>query len=521
MTKSYLLYSALFLYATVNLAQSEIKPYEKNASKYANTITVADLKKHLIVLTSDSLEGRETGEPGQKKAADYLQNCFIDFGIPPIQAIGNGYFQNFPLSVQYPRGGSIAFGETTYEFKKDFYYYKYTPDTTFNVSEFVFVGYGIDDEIYSDYKKINVKGKVAVMIDGTPNIIQKKGKKDKWTANWRVKLEKAKEQGAAAIIMIDPNFDKNIQKLGHYIESPYVRLLSDTNEQKYLPVVYVSPNLMNDLFRTSGVKKTLEGLVKKINKKEKPQSFDFTQNLSFDIKREEFFLTSENVLGYIEGGDKKDELVILTAHYDHLGKHDGKIYYGADDDGSGTVALLELAQAFMTAKKEGNGPRRSVLIMPVAGEEKGLLGSEYYSENPVFPLSSTVADLNIDMIGRMDDAHKDDPNYIYVIGSDKLSSELHQINENANTNFTHLNLDYKYNDEKDANRFYYRSDHWNFAKNNIPVIFYFNGVHQDYHQPTDSIDKIHFEKMEKITRLVFYTAWELSNRDERIKVDKK
>ena len=202
-------------------------------------------------------------------------------------------------------------------------------------------------------------------------------------------------------------------------------------------------------------------------------------------------------MGYIEGGDLKNELIIITAHYDHLGKHDSLVFNGADDDGSGTVATLEIAEAFMLAKKAGYGPRRSVLIMPVSGEEKGLLGSKYYTENPVYPLEKTVANLNIDMIGRLDD-----------------------ISEEVNKKHIGLNLDYTFNEEDDPNRYYYRSDHYNFAKNNIPVIFYFNGVHEDYHKTTDTIEKIDFQKIENITRLVFLTAWELANRDERIVVDK-
>ena len=172
------------------------------------------------------------------------------------------------------------------------------------------------------------------------------------------------------------------------------------------------------------------------------------------------------------------------------------IYNGADDNGSGTVAIMEIAEAFMLAKKEGKGPRRSILIMPVSAEEKGLLGSKYYAENPIYPLENTIANLNVDMIGRIDDYH-DNPNYIYLIGSDRLSTELHDISEAVNDKYINLELDYKYNDEDDPNRYYYRSDHYNFAKNNIPVIFYFNGVHADYHKPSDTVDKIHFPKVEK------------------------
>ena len=228
-------------------------------------------------------------------------------------------------------------------------------------------------------------------------------------------------------------------------------------------------------------------------------------------------IRGENVLGYIEGSDLKDELLIITAHYDHLGKHDSLIFNGADDDASGVSAALEIAEAFMLAKKEGNGPRRSILIMPVSGEEKGLLGSRYYTDNPIYPLESTVANLNIDMIGRLDDWH-DNGNYVYLIGSDRLSYDLHDLNEKINNEYIGIDLDYRFNDKDDPNRYYYRSDHYNFAKNNIPVIFYFNGVHEDYHKPSDTIEKLDFDKINTITKLIFLTAWEIANRDDRIKL---
>jgi Zn-dependent M28 family amino/carboxypeptidase len=198
----------------------------------------------------------------------------------------------------------------------------------------------------------------------------------------------------------------------------------------------------------------------------------------------------------------------------------GLLYNGADDDGSGTVALLEIAQAFQKAKKEGHGPKRSILILHVTGEEHGLHGSRYYSENPLFPLANTVADVNIDMIGRRDEAHKDSNNYVYVIGSDYLSTDLYNICEAVNTKYTKLNLDYKYNDRKDKNRFYYRSDHYNFAKNGIPSVFLFNGVHADYHKATDEVDKIEFDALTKRTQYAFAIAWEIANREARLVVDK-
>ena len=229
---------------------------------------------------------------------------------------------------------------------------------------------------------------------------------------------------------------------------------------------------------------------------------------------------SENVLAVIKGSEKPEEIIVISAHYDHLGMNDEEIFNGADDDGSGTVAIMKIAEAFQQAVKNGNGPKRTILFLHVTGEERGLLGSKYYVNHPVFPLANTVADLNIDMIGRVDDAHEDNPNFVYLIGSDKLSTQLHEISEEMNAKFTNLTLDYTYNDDNDPNRFYYRSDHYNFAKNNIPIIFYFNGTHQDYHRESDTPDKINYEVLAKRAQLVFYTAWELANMEARITVDK-
>jgi Zn-dependent M28 family amino/carboxypeptidase len=230
---------------------------------------------------------------------------------------------------------------------------------------------------------------------------------------------------------------------------------------------------------------------------------------------------SENVVAYIEGSEKPDELIVLSAHLDHVGTdEDGNVYNGADDDGSGTVALLEIAEAFQKAVKDGNGPKRSILFLHVTGEEIGLYGSRYYTDNPLFPLDNTVCNLNIDMIGRIGSDKADNHNYIYLIGSDKLSQELHNVSEEVNTKYSNLELDYTYNDDNDPNRFYYRSDHYNFAKNNIPVIFYFNGTHEDYHKMTDTPDKIEYELLETRTRLIFQTAWEIANREGRITADK-
>jgi hypothetical protein len=239
-----------------------------------------------------------------------------------------------------------------------------------------------------------------------------------------------------------------------------------------------------------------------------------------NAKRNEGLPDSENIWAYIEGSEKPDEVLVISAHYDHVGVKNGDVYNGADDDGSGTVAILQIAEAFQKAKEEGHGPKRSILFLHVTGEEHGLHGSRFYSENPLFPIANTVADINIDMIGRRDFDHPNTNNYVYVIGADRLSSDLHNITVAQNNKYTHLDLDFKFNDPKDPNHFYERSDHYNFAKHGIPSVFLFNGVHADYHQKTDEVEKIEFDALAKRTQLAFVIAWDLANRPERIVVDK-
>ena len=246
---------------------------------------------------------------------------------------------------------------------------------------------------------------------------------------------------------------------------------------------------------------------------------DYFQPMELTIKGQA--VATENVVAIVEGSSKPEEYIVISSHLDHEGIKNGKIYNGADDDGSGTVALLEIAEAFQAAAAEGNGPARSIIFLHVSGEEKGLLGSRYYTDNPLYPLANTVANLNIDMVGRTDPKREsDNRNYVYLIGTDRLSTELHEISEAANAASVKMELDYTYNAADDPNRFYFRSDHYNFAKNNIPVIFYFNGTHADYHKPTDTVEKIEYDLLAQRAQLVFYTAWELANRENRIVVDK-
>jgi Zn-dependent M28 family amino/carboxypeptidase len=240
-----------------------------------------------------------------------------------------------------------------------------------------------------------------------------------------------------------------------------------------------------------------------------------------NAKRNENLPDSENIWAYIEGSEKPDEVLVISAHYDHVGIKNGDIYNGADDDGSGTVAVMEMAKAFAKAKKDGHGPKRSILFLHVTGEEHGLHGSRYYSENPLFPIANTIADINIDMIGRRDVEHAQTNNYVYVIGADRLSSDLHNAVVSQNEKYTKVALDFKFNDPKDPNHFYERSDHYNFAKHGIPAVFFFNGVHEDYHGKGDEPEKIEYDALTKRTKLAFVVAWDLANRPQRPVVDKK
>mgnify|MGYP005637820497 FL=1 len=293
------------------------------------------------------------------------------------------------------------------------------------------------------------------------------------------------------------------------------------NELKELLYVYASDYFEGRETGTRGQKKAVDFIRQfysshAINAAQGTE--DYFQPMELNIKGK--MVKTENVAAIIEGSQLPDEYIVISSHLDHVGIQNGMIHNGADDDGSGSVSLLEIAEAFQEAAAAGQGPKRSILFLHVTGEEKGLLGSAYYANNPLYPLANTMVNLNVDMIGRLDPKREDkDPNYIYLIGADKISQELHDISEATNKRYTQIKLDYTFNDDKDPNRFYYRSDHYNFAKKNIPVIFYFNGTHEDYHAPGDTPDKINYEMLAKRSQLIFHTAWELANRNDRIKIN--
>jgi len=503
--------------------------FAQGAEEYARRIRPEELRQHLEIIASDEYEGRETGKAGQRKAAEYLSTYYKSLGIPAC--MNGSYLQNYPLKQERISTSYMNLGDTRFDFIEDFYFFNsFSFEGEMALGELVFVGFGIDDPIYSDYSSLVVDNKVVVCLSGEPidknglSVLTKNQEQSEWTYDAGAKIDAAAKRGAKGLIIIQQDYDQFIPRARFWLESPRMALdypnEEGAEEKGLIPFFFVSPRV-GDQLANKAFKCPIADLVKRWNKKGKGARRMFTQDGIIHVKRDVERIESQNVLAFIEGSDEmlKSEVVIISAHYDHIGIVKGEINNGADDDGSGTVTTLELAEAFVAAKAAGNGTRRSVLILNVSGEEKGLLGSEWYTEYPVFPLENTVCNLNIDMIGRVDEQHADNENYVYLIGSDKLSTELHAISEQANGTHTKINLDYTFNDPADPNRFYYRSDHYNFAKKNIPVIFYFSGVHEDYHRPGDDAEKIFYDKMARIGQLVFYTAWEVANRDAKLVVD--
>lgn len=487
-----------------------------NPVMYASTITQEELKEMLYVYASDEFEGRLTGAPGQKKAVDYLKNKYIEMGLPSPYNNDN-YFQEVPLEQSQVAKSTFTVNGKTFEPFDNQFCISGGETATMSVTEIVYAGYGVETDSYSDYNNLDVKGKIVLVKAGEAKnedgtyVTSGTTEPTKWT-NGRQSISSkrniARDKGAKALIMMENTlYGPYSGYFKRMSESGTAGRISLKSKEASMPMFMVNVDFAKALHPT-------------INEEDTAKTITTDVNITIESKAEK--LDSENVVAYIKGTEKPNEVIVISAHLDHIGTQDGKIANGADDDGSGTVALLEIAEAFKEAIKNDHAPKRSLLFLHVTGEEKGLLGSRYYTDmDPIFPLENTVANLNIDMIGRSDPKRTEgDRNYVYLIGSDKLSTELHNLSEEINAKYCNIELDYTFNDENDPNRYYYRSDHYNFAKNNVPVIFYFNGTHADYHRNTDTPDKIEYDLLENRARLVFHTAWELANRDARILVDK-
>jgi len=477
------------------------------AQKYGSMITPSDLKENLSILASDAFEGRETGKRGQKVAAAFVRANFEDFGL--AGPVNGSYYQPVELYTSLLGEVFLKAGKNTFVHYDDFIYTGMTDSGGEITAPVVFGGKGRKE----DFDQIAAEGKFVLVVLGSEE-------------NYRPVITLSRERKVRGLLIVNSanaaGFKEFAGQFKSYVSGGRLSLTKPEAQPQNGGLFFVAPATAEKIFATTLDKLTKaanEDVAKGALKKVKPAT------VQYKIATEVKVLKSDNVLGYLEGTDKKDELVVITSHYDHIGKSNSgegdRINNGADDDGSGTVSVIQLAKVFAQAKKDGKGPRRSILFMTVTGEEKGLLGSEYYSEHPVFPLANTVVDLNIDMVGRRDPQHKDSAPYVYVIGADKLSQELHNLSEKTNKTYTNLVFDYTYNDQNHPDRLYYRSDHWNFAKKNIPIIFYFDGIHEDYHKPSDEVDKIEFDLLTKRAQCVFYTAWEIANREQRIVPDAK
>lgn len=502
---------SLFLLAATFVGVGCIKAQKMpDPAPYAKTITTGDLQKHLNIIAGAEMEGRDTPSPGLEKAAQYIEAQFKEFGVKP----GNNgsYRQYYDLEKDSTSSMSLNMGGLEFTPWNDFTPGMQMPQSAdLRFSEYVFVGYGIADDTRDDYKDADVKGKLVIFLSGQPDGFTTSKPRRQSPVFLPNKIANAKKKGAAAVLVISDMLPTRAVISNTYRPKP---AMASAEEAAAIPAFVINDNVVSKSgYSIKDIRAAVGSAVAD------PVITQVDIKMSYHSGKK--IATVSNVLGVVEGSDKKDEYLFITAHYDHVGMDEkGNIYYGADDDGSGTVSVMKMAEAFAKAKKEGKGPRRTVVFMLVSGEEKGLWGSAYYAENPVYPLNKTTADLNIDMIGRIDTERMkpDTLNYVYVVGNNKLSTDLPKINEGMNNKYTRLVLDYRFDDPSDPNRIYYRSDHYNFARKGVPVLFFYDGMLKaDYHKPTDTVDKINFPLMAKRAQMIFYTAWEMANREDMLK----
>ena len=487
----------------------------QSVTDYERMISPDSLGLSVYALSADSMEGRETGHAGQKRAAAYLAGKYESMGIPPhgIRHYTDsstsfslfssaGYFQNHPISIKSNKEKNLFVKDTQYLFGKDFIYPAFFKDTLVSISNLIFYGIGRKTP-YADIfsSKMHVMRNIMLYNEAGSDPLEMLFLFSRFSP----------DVPASVMIVVPEYFINNYVMQG--LELAYNNYL-----QRSFPIFFIT----EELARTIVGADQYDEVVGKIQRSGKLKTETVACKVRINLVDDTERLCGQNVLALIKGTDTTETLVI-TSHYDHLGKNDTAIYYGADDNASGTATVLEMARLFRKAEEDGLQPGRNILFMNVSGEEKGLLGSAYYTAHPTVPLDQTIANINIDMVGRVDDTYDSIGvrKYVYVIGSDRLSTDLHLINEMENMNGPMLTLDYRYNKPDDPNRFYKRSDHYNFAKKGIPAIFYFDGKHPDYHKPTDTPDKIDLELLAERTRLIFMTAWELVNRRDRIVVDKE
>ena len=498
-------------------------------------ISAKQLRDYLTFIASDELEGRDTPSRGLDIAALYIAQHLSSWGIRPGGDNGS-YFQKVPLTRAkiIPAETKIALGSQTFNYGADFL----ATMVSANIppSALVFAGHGwvIKSKNVDPYKGIDVRDKVVIVVNTFPKSISNSDLKGPQGGDWMSPAFYAQANGARAVIAM-PFFNT----LANWNASRWAQ--SERGNVEFgahsaagaIPSITAQPHMLSALL--AGEKVSASNIFDRAAAKEELESFELKSDkrIGITIQVERSPTSTQNVIGIIEGSDPvlKNEYVAIGAHYDHVGMNPfapgpDKIWNGADDDGSGTVAVLSIAEAFA---KGAQKPKRSMLFIWHAGEEKGLWGSEYFADNPTVPINSIITELNIDMIGRYqnpgDENHPQNknlpkPGEVFTIGSRMMSTELGEWSDGVNKAFLNLSFNTKYDDPNDPEQFFYRSDHFNYAKKGIPIIFYMDGSHADYHQVSDSIEKINFEQMEKVTKTILATGWDLANRPVRPKVDK-
>jgi len=514
-------------------------PVSLASQRGADTIAAAQLKDYLSFIASDEMEGRDTPSRGLDTTAKFLAMNLSRWGFKPAGDEG-GYFQKIALSRDL-----IDKAETRAQLNNqplvlgdDYIPFARPADIT--ASQMVFAGNGwlVKSKNIDAYKGIDAKGKIAVIFgppSGTPPGIRNSDLTGKRGEDWMNAAEYAQKQGVAGIVIVPDfqylaNWDRNRARMAERGITRVDKFQAPVGA--LIPQLVISPRVANVLFQ--GERQNAQSIFESVYAGQSPEPFALNpdKKLSAVVKIKSEPATTQNVVAVFAGSDPvlKNEYVALGAHYDHVGigipVNGDAIYNGADDDGSGTTALLAIAEALGKAPTR---PKRSVLFVWHAGEEKGLWGSRYFTDNPTIPLANIVAQINIDMIGRSKkegdtnprNRELSGPNEIYVIGSKMMSTELGELTENVNKQYLNITYDYRYDDPADPNRFFFRSDHYNYARKGIPIVFFFDGEHEDYHRPGDSVDKIDFQKMEKVARTIYMTLWEVANRPSRPVVDKQ
>jgi hypothetical protein len=503
------------------------------------SISEADLLQHAEFLASDELGGRYAFGSSNQIAARYLASQLRRFGYRG--GGGDGlFFQKFEVTTEQfdPAATFLEAGERDrdkrFVFGDDFVVmtpYVYVDITAPLV--LVPLGFGQAGQTQGE-QPLDLRGKIAVVptsygslsSSGARGPVRRSALSGGRMGLIRNIVNTATQKGAVGVILIiegetaSPRFPESLRTSSTYGGT---LKFATKEEQKRLPIIHAYDPLIQWMFDGTGI--SVESLFSSEEAASPRDLKNLKKTLRINASNQGPRYETQNVIGILDGSDPKlkNEYIMFSAHYDHLQTTGETIYNGADDDGSGTSAVLEIAQAFAV----GPRPRRSILIIFHTAEEENLMGSTYFVQHPTLPLSSIVVDLNIDMIGRTRkpgdtnpaNLELSDANSLYLIGSDALSAELHRLSEQTNEDTVRMNLDYRYSNPEHPYKLYYRSDHWNYAKNGIPVIFYFTGLHEDYHRPTDDVDKLDFKKMARITRFIFATGWRIANLDHRLKLD--